>query len=389
MRKAPASSHRALWTLLSVVVIDLIGFAIVIPILPFYAEEFGASATILGILITCYAVMQFLLAPVWGRLSDRIGRRPVILLTLAGTSLALLFLGLAGSLWALFLARILGGAFGANISVATAYISDLAEDHERTRWMGMIGAAFGVGFVLGPLIGAVLASHGHALPLFAASALAAVNLVYASFSLTEPARHKVAAAADGAPKPALLRNRRILGMCSVYLLFTFGVTQLEVTFAYLMRDRFGYDARQVGLLLTFTAVVMVAIQGGAIRGLAARFGERTLLLAGALLLAISMGVIPWISSVFLLLVPLAVSSVGRGIAHPAMLTLVSEASTPDNRGAVMGVFQSSASLARVASPLVAGLLYDRSIWTPYALGAALMLVVWAIALRIRRAPAAS
>ena len=158
MGAMPAARARStLPILFSVVVVDLIGFGIVIPVLPFYAESFGASASVLGLLLAAYAAMQFLLAPVWGRLSDRIGRRPVLLATIAGTSGGLLVLGLADSLFWLFVGRTIAGAFAANVSVASAYISDVTDEHERTRWMGMLGASFGVGFLLGPAIGGLLA----------------------------------------------------------------------------------------------------------------------------------------------------------------------------------------------------------------------------------------
>jgi len=382
---ATASKRRALLTLFSVVVIDLIGFGIVIPILPFYAEDFGASATILGGLITVYAAMQFVFAPFWGRVSDRIGRRKVILITLAGTSLALLALGLSRSLVSLFAARILGGFFSANISVATAYVSDLAEDHERTRWMGLIGVAFGIGFVLGPTTGAILAPYGYHVPLLVAAVLAGINCVYALFTLQEPQRQAVAEV-EPSEKALALRSRRVQRMSLINFLFTFGITQLEVTFAYFMLHRFGYDAQHVGYILGLMAVVMVLVQGGGIRRLAKFFGERRLLLAGALLLAVSIAPVPWMPTVALLLIPLMISSVGRGIAHPSMLTLVSEASSVANRGAVMGTFQSSAALARVVSPLVAGALYDAYDWSPFVLCGVLMIAVWGLALTLRRSP---
>lgn len=390
---ASKSKRRALLTLLSVVVIDLIGFGIVIPILPFYAEDLGASATVLGGLIASYALMQFLFAPLWGRISDRYGRKPVILVTLAGTSLCLLMLGLSSSLVGLFTARILGGFFGANISVATAYISDLAEDHERTRWMGLIGAAFGIGFILGPFTGAVLAPRGYGVPLLLASALAAINLLYAAFTLMEPRKLvesvEEAEAGVAAAKVGVLRNPRVRRLCLLYFLFTFGVTQLEVTFAYFMLHRFGYDAREVGYVLVYMALVMVAVQGGGIRPLANKFGEKKLLLAGGLILAATIAPLPWIPTVPLLLIPLGLSSIGRGVAHPAMLTLVSEGSTQRNRGAVMGTFQASGSLSRVVSPLVAGALYDLELWSPFVLAALLMLAVWALALGVKMSPKAA
>jgi DHA1 family tetracycline resistance protein-like MFS transporter len=372
----PEAERSALLSLFSVVVVDLIGFGVVIPILPFLAESFGASATVLGVLLTCYAGIQFLFAPVWGRISDRVGRRPVMLATIAGTSLALLALGLADSLVWLFAARLLGGLFSANVSVATAYVGDLTKGPERTRWMGLIGVAFAIGFTLGPALGGLLAPFGYHVPMLAAAALAAINFFYALAVLREPPALR---AAEGGgkllrlPPPGIVRR-----LCAAYFVFTFSVSQLETVFAFFMMDSFAYDAREVAYILVMMALVMAAVQGGAIRRLAAAYGERRLLFAGASLLALSFTAVPWMPSVALLLVPLAVAAVGRALCHPSLLALVSGASTPRDRGLVMGVFQSSASLARVLGPLAAGALYDHHRAAPYLLAGALMVPVAAM-----------
>ena len=370
---AAKPNRKALLSLLSIVVIDLVGFGVMIPILPYFAESYGASATVLGVLLTVYAFMQFLGAPLWGRLSDRFGRRPVMLVTIAGTAAALLGLGLARSLFWIFAARILGGVFSANLSVATAYITDMTGEEERTRWMGFIGAAFGVGFVLGPALGGALAPYGYHVPILAAAALAGVNFLYALFVLEEPPRLKPAEDTQ-APRLSVLRNPVVRRLCLAYFVFTVAVSQLETIFAFFMMDGFGYDAHQVAYLLVFIAAIMVVIQGGAIRPLARRFGERRLLLAGSLLLTASLAAVPWARPVAVLLIPLAISGAGRAIAHPAMLSLVSRGAEADRRGEVMGTFQSSASLARVVGPALAGLLYDQGPALPFLLGAALMVV---------------
>ncbi len=375
----PDAPRSALLTLFSIVVVDLVGFGVVIPILPFLAESFGASATVLGVLLTCYAGMQFLFAPVWGRISDRIGRRPVMLVTIAGTSLALLALGLAPSLFWLFVARLLGGLFSANISVATAYVGDLTEGPERTRWMGMIGAAFGIGFVLGPAIGGFLAPYGYHVPMLVAAGMAALNFAYGLVTLREPAAHHPGErpAALRLPPPGTVRR-----LCAASFVFTFGVSQLETVFAFFMIDAFSYEAREVAYILVMMALIMAAVQGGAIRPLAIRFGERWLICAGSILLAASLTVVPWMPTVALLLVPLTVASVGRALVYPSLLGLVSVAARPEQRGLVMGAFQSSASLARVFGPLSAGVLYDAYFAGPFLLAGALMIPVIVIASRL-------
>lgn len=376
-------ARRSLLTLLSMVTIDLIGFGVVIPILPFYAEAYGASATVLGVLLTSYAAMQFLFAPLWGRFSDRFGRRRTMLLTLAGTGLALTFLGFASSLWGLFAARILGGVFAANVSVATAYITDLTPEEERTRWMGLIGAAFGVGFLLGPGLGGALAPLGYAVPIRVAAVLAGVNWIYAFFVLREPERHRPRDGEHGASSLTALGQVEVRRLCVACFIFTCAVSQLETVFAFFMMDRFGYDARHVAFILVAMALIMAVIQGGLIRSLAHRFGERRLLLCGGILLAGAFAAVPWARPVSVLMIPLAISAVGRAIAHPSMLSLVSSAADEDHRGTVMGSFQASASLARVFGPVVAGLLYDRHLALPFLVASLLMAVVVVLTTRLR------
>lgn len=386
--------------LFSVVIIDLIGFGIVIPVLPFYARTYGASGFVLGGLLTSYAAMQFVFAPLWGRLSDRIGRRPVMLFTLAGVGVSLLALGLAESLVGLFVARILGGAFAANISVATAYVADVTDPSERTRWMGMIGASFAVGFLIGPALGGLLSPvqtdaglrfgllgpaaeellspYGYGLPMLAAAALAGLNLLWAVAVLREPVVHREEPSALGAAQ--VLREPVVLRICAIYFLFCVGVTQLESVFAYWMMDRFDYGAREVAAILVLMAVVMGGVQGGAMRGLAHRFGEKPLLLAGVAVLALGLLAVPFAGSVAVLLVPLVACSIGRAISQPSMLSMVSLGGSPSTRGATLGVFQSSASLARVVGPLAAGALYDLRMAAPFVLASAAMVMAASLGL---------
>jgi DHA1 family tetracycline resistance protein-like MFS transporter len=300
----------------------------------------------------------------------------VILLTVSGTALSLLFLGLAQSLASLFAARLLAGAFGANVSVASAYVADITHESERTRWMAMIGASFGIGFVLGPAIGGLLAPLGYHVPMLVAAALAAINLTFATFTLREPERHVATAVSDDGPRNRweVLRDPLLLRLCIAYFAFSVGVTQLEVVFAYFMKDRFAFDARDFALLLVAMAIVMGAIQGGGMKVLAARFGERTLVVTGSLLLAVAFLLIPFTPALGLLFVVLAVAAVGRAITQPPLMSLASHAATAKTRGVVMGTFQSSASLARVVGPLAAG-LYDIYPVAPFHLAGGLLLVV--------------
>ena len=357
--------RRSLPILFGVVIIDLISFGIVIPILPFYADEFGASGLQLGLLLAIHAALQFICAPLWGRLSDRIGRRPVMLVTMAGTAVALLWLGLADSILGLAMARALSGLFAANVSVATAYVTDVTEESERTRYMGMIGASFGVGFLLGPALAGWLVGYSLGAPAFFGAALAGLNCIAAVFILREPERHAPTETDAGVPVQSVLSDPWIARLCSINFLFTLGVTQLESIFAYWMISRFNYDARSVAWILVAMALVMAAIQGGGMRSLATHFGERTLLLSGLCFMALAFPLIPQMHSIAWLMVPLMVSAVGRAIAQPPLMSLVSMRAEAKARGRVMGVFQSSASLARVFGPIAAGALYDFLAPTPF------------------------
>jgi MFS family permease len=382
---APAEPHdparRALPLLLAVVVVDLVGFGIAIPVLPFLAESHGASGLQLGLILTGYAGAQLLFAPLWGRLSDRVGRRRVMLCTIAGTSASLLWLGLADSLPEMFAARFAAGAFAANVSVAAAYVSDVTDESERTRWMGLIGACFGVGFVLGPALGGVLSRWGYAVPMLAAAALAAVNLVHAFFVLREPERH--ASTGPRVGRRAVLSDPSVRLICGLNLIFSIAVVQLETVFAYFMLHRFGYDAMDVAWIFIGMAVIMGGIQGGGMKALAARTSERHLTRGGALLLAASIALVPFVHSVPVLLVPLAFSAVGRAVLQPSLMSLVSIEARPEHRGVVLGTFQSAASLGRVLGPVAAGLLYDTSQGAPFWFASVLLVGLFLAARGLR------
>lgn len=352
----------------------------VVPILPFVALDYGASGFELGALLTAYAAAQFAFAPVWGRLSDRVGRRPVLLLTIAGTALSLLGLGLAPSLAWMFAARVAGGIFAANLSVASAYITDVTDAEERTRWMGLLGASFGVGFTLGPAIGGALAPFGLAVPLLAAAGLSAANALYATAVLREPVRRPPEGGAR-VGRLDLLRIPALRRLCALYFVFSLAVTQLETVFPFFMNARFHYDASRVAVILVAMAVLMGGVQGGGMRALSARFREPRLVATGSLALGVAFLATLAAPTVAWLLLPLAVAAVGRAVAQPSLMSLASFAAPEEHRGLAMGTFQSSASLARVAGPLIAGALYDAWLGWPFALAGVLALAVGALALR--------
>jgi MFS family permease len=285
--------------------------------------------------------------------------------------------GLAPSLVWLFAARLLAGGFAANISVASAYITDVTPPEERTRFMGLLGASFGIGFVLGPAIGGLLAPYGHAVPMFCTAGLAALNFGVAALRLVEPARHE--AQGRGGRRLALLRDPALRAVVLANLAFSLAVTQLETFFAYLMKDRFGWGASGFALILVAMALVMGGIQAGGMKALSARYPERRLVVWGVVVLAFGFTGVPLAPTVALLLLPLLLAAVGRAVAQPALLSLASQAARPEQRGAVMGVFQSSASLARVLGPALGGLLYAIALPYPFWLASGLLVGVAATA----------
>jgi multidrug resistance protein len=375
-------SHKksSLIILFSVIVLDLVGFGIVIPILPFYAEKLGANATVLGFLLTSYALMQFVFSPLWGKLSDKIGRRKVLLITMLGSAVGLFVLGLANSLSVLFLGRILSGIFAGNISVATAYVSDVTTVENRAKGMGLIGAGFGIGFILGPAIGGILSPYGYSVPILLASFLGIANVIYAALRLGE-SRPLGENKSANISRISILKISGVRQLCLINFLFTLGVNQLESIFAFFMLDRFHYDARHVAYILVMMALIMATIQGGLIKRLVMKWGENKLLIAGGLILAITFLMVPSFHIIGPLLLVLALSSLGRGISQPSLLSLVSKEASEEMRGSVMGTFQSAGSLSRVVGPIIAGILYDHSQSYPFYFAFLLLGIVFVLSIR--------
>lgn len=375
------SARSPLAVLFFVVFLDLVGFGIVIPILPYYAKSYGASATELGWLMTVYSGMQFFFAPVWGRLSDRYGRRPTLLVSIFGTSVGLAILGAAPTLAWLFFGRTLAGICGANISIANAYVADVTPEKDRAKGMGMIGAAFGLGFIFGPAIGGMLSRGGYWLPMYFAATMGLVNLVFAFFLLPEPPvsaetreKNRVRRFDLEAVRETMgdFRTRRAI---LIFFLVTLAVTQMEVTFAFFMMRRYGLDAHGAGWLLAFMGTLMVLVQGGLIGKLAPRFGEIRLVIVGTAAMCAGLVIFGRSWSMAPVFTGLALLALGHGMTHPSLSSLASKGARPERRGATMGVFQSAGALARVFGPPMAGFAYDRvGMESPFLMAATLAFV---------------
>lgn len=372
-------------TVFLIVFIDLIGFGMVLPLLPLYGHDYGASPLVLGLLLASYSLMQFVFAPIWGRISDHRGRRPILLLALAGQASGYLLFGLARGLGLLFVSRILAGVCAANISTAQAVAADLTPPDQRARGMGLIGAAFGLGFIFGPAFGGLLLQVGPQWPGFAAAALSTGALVLTWFKLPETYRLRGAASqARKAPWLALLRGLRLPGLGAIILigfLVTFAFSGLESTFSLLIDQKYQFSPRAIGLTFAYLGIISAIIQGGLIGRLSARFGERSLASVGLVLTAIGMAIIPAAPSGGVLLGILPVLAVGLGLANPSLSALASRLAPADAQGGVLGAYQSAASLARILGPVWASTGYGAlSQWWPYLTGAGWVLVGWLLAL---------
>ena len=375
------------------VFIDLLGFGIVIPVLPLYAERFGASPLVIGLLLGSYSAMQCLCAPLLGKLSDRVGRRPVLLLSIIGTSIGFLLMGLATTLWLLFIARIIDGMTGGNISTAQAYIADVTPPEQRSRGMGLIGAAFGLGFIFGPAIGGVLSRVSLAAPFFFAAALAAGNAIALYFLLPESLsleRRQHARHGARIPLFSIAKGRLLTTVLATYFCTTVAFSLLTATYPLFTERRFGYDATHNGYIFAGQGILSAIVQGGLLGWLIKLSGDKMLAIIGTVMLMLSLVALPMSRSVTALLLMTAGIAVGHGLIAAPLNGLASKEVNAELQGRVLGLMQSAASLARIAGPVLGGWLlnYDAMSLTtqfgrtPYWAGAGLLFValLFAIAL---------
>ena len=353
--------------------IDLVGFGIVIPVLPFYAEGtlFNATPRTVGLLFASYSIMQLIFSPVLGGLSDKHGRRPVLLISIIGTGIGFLVLGFAKTIFMLFVGRILDGITGGNISTAQAYIADITTEENRAKGMGLVGAAFGVGFIFGPAIGGILSQWGVNVPFFFAAALCFANAVLLYFTLPEtvtanhPAKNRAAGGRSFRHVLTSLKQPRLAFVLIIYFLFVVSFSIMTSSFAFYTMFRFGYDAQHTGYLFAYVGLIAVVIQGGLIGRLVKRFGELPLVIFGALCFAISLFAVPFVGpaagGLAALLVGGGVFSMGNSLATPALTSLASKSAGREQQGVVLGVTQSVASLARAVGPFLAAVLINSSI----------------------------
>jgi MFS transporter, DHA1 family, tetracycline resistance protein len=344
------------------VFIDLLGFGIIIPLMPFYAETFGANALTVGLLNTSFSLMQFLFAPFWGRLSDRVGRRPVILIGLFGSFVAYLLFGLAESLTLLFAARIAAGIAGANIPTAQAYMADVTTPENRAKGMGLVGAAFGLGFIFGPAIGGFLSQWGYQAPSFFASALSLANFAAAWFLLPESRRVNREERMQMSRWVALRESfgrKRLPELLLIYFVVVTAFSSFELNFSLYGERRFGFTSITIGYVFAFIGVVLSVVQGVLVGKVVPKLGEHRVVPAAIGILCGGMALIPLAGTTSVLVVACAVLAVGMGFHSPSITSAISRLSGAHEQGGVLGLAQSVASLARIIGPAWGGFLYDR------------------------------
>lgn len=400
---APKTSKATLGIVFLTVFLDLLGFGLIIPVQSYYAESFGARPALITLIGASYSAMQFIFMPFWGRLSDRIGRRPVVLISVAISSLGFLLFGLADQLWILFAARMLAGFGNANIGAAQAIIADSTGPQDRAKGMGLIGMAFGLGFVIGPAVGGALGQFGLAVPAFAAAGLAAANWVSAWFLLPETRRMGEPGAYSGRKqaREAILSRPTIKRLMLISLVITTGFALMEQVLALFVEHVWVPEAlvpatsasghKRAAMLTTWVllsvGLTMAVVQGGLIGRLARRYGESTLVKVGSALIVIGLITQPLagdIQSFPLLVITAMVLALGSGMTTPSVTGLLSRSVGPDQQGAALGLGQSASALGRVLGPAVAGVLFEMGPRWPFWTGAGLVAIGFVVALGLRQ-----
>jgi MFS family permease len=362
-----------------------VGFGIVAPILGRYAKDFGANGLEVGLMFASFSVAQMIFAPVLGRISDRIGRKPVIIVSLIGTAIGSFITGIGGAMWVLFLGRIIDGASGASVAVAQGAITDIAPPERRAQLLGMLGAAFGIGFVVGPALGGLAALGGTHVPFFLAGTIAAINAVAAFIRLPETKTEAHTTEVEHHTSQNSARSPILVRFAVVAVLSTIGFSGFEATFSLFGGERFDLTVGSSAMVFLFVGVILTIVQGGLIGPLTQKFGSRMLLRASLPIVAAGLIVLAYTPNMqwTMLFIAMVLVSVGQGIASPSVTSLVAEAAPADKRGEVLGYQQSAGAFARIAGPVVAGALFDHvGIGSPYLVGGMLFLAaliaVWGV-----------
>jgi len=380
---------RPLLIIFLTIFVNLVGFGIIVPLLPFYAETFGASPVVIGLLFAVFSLCQLAAAPALGDLSDRYGRRPILIFSLLGTVVSFVMLALAHSVAMLFAARIVDGLSGGNISTARAYVADVTEPKDRARAYGLIGAAFGLGFILGPALSGVLAPISYTAPIWAAAAVTLVATVMAWAWLPETV-HRTHAGSGNPFRflPALIRRATLRRVLAIDFIYWFAFATFQTTFALFAARRFGFDAGRTGYFFAAFGVLGAVIQGGLIRPVVARIGDKSTFMLGLAFAATGLVAAALAPSVTVFAAGLVPMAFGIGFGHPTMASLVSRAARGDEQGRVQGAASAVESLGRTIGPVWGNAtLQQFGESTPFLSASALLVVTMVIAAGLQVADA--
>jgi len=370
--------NRVLPVLFSIMFLVMVGFGIIIPVLPFYAEELGASPAELGLLMAVYSFMQFIFAPMWGKVSDRIGRKPVIMIGIFGLSLSFFMLALSTNLWMLFAARIIGGLLSAaNMPTVMAYVADITTEDERGKGMGIVGAATGLGFILGPAIGGIFTNINLEAPFYIAGILSFITLILVLFILKESIHlsENKAASKNNLSWGKALRDP-IAMLYFLQFFVSLSLSGLEATFAYFAAATAGLDAVTLGYIFMIMGLASAAVQGS-MGKLTKKFGEAVIIQAGILISAAGFGLILFTQNFTTAAIFLAIFGVGNGVIRPSVSSLLTKKSKM-GYGLVTGYLSSFDSLGRIIGPVLGGLLYSVAIGLPYISGIFLSILAYVL-----------
>jgi MFS family permease len=359
-----------------IVLVDILGLTIIIPLLPFYAESLGASATVVGLLISSYALCQLVAGPVLGRISDHMGRKPLLIVSQIGTLIGFLILAFAHTLWLVFLSRIIDGLTAGNLSLAQAYIADVTKPEERTKAFGVIGIAFGIGFMIGPGISGLLSQYGLAYPIFAAAFLSASSVICTMTLLPRVTPHPDDTVTRLSPFDwkgyvEYFARPKLGALLWQFFFFAFSFALFISGFALFAQRRYTWQghefgAHEVGYVFLYVGFLGVILQGGLIGRLVKWLGERTLVWTGFGIAAVGYGLLAWTQTVAQLIFATTVNA-GSGVLRPAVTSLITQQAGRREQGVVLGLTQSITSIAQIVAPVIAGVLIDRGQLNAWAL----------------------
>jgi multidrug resistance protein len=376
-----------------IVLVDVLGLTIILPLLPFFAESMGATPSVVGLLVSAYAICQLIAGPPLGHLSDRIGRRPVLLVSQMGTCAGFLILAYAQSLWLVFLARIIDGLTAGNLTVAQAYIADVTDSDNRTKAFGMIGIAFGLGFLVGPGVSGFLAQFGNTYPIFAAAALSFTSILCTYFLLPGvvpyPHPELEQAFSRWSAITESFKDKRLAPMLWQFFAFTFAFSTFFSGFALFAERRFTYNGiafgtKQVGYVFAFSGLIGVLIQGGGMGALVKAFGESRLVQTGFATMAVGFVLLAGVNGIPYMLVAVALLTFGSAILRPSLTSLITKHTPRHRQGMVMGLMQSLMSIAQIVAPVIAGILIQTQFLSTWAFAGSLFCAIgWMLILVIK------